>query len=143
MRCGRRHCHPRFNSPRRRFELTYGHGVALRKRAIVVEADVVPTTHVIPINVLAPIGDGHTEALGNRIVEVPEDVTRTDLRDSQSGYVAYVPKGSIERGRVLVTTGGGGRTIACSPCHGKNLKGIGAISSDRESLAQLHLPPAV
>ena len=95
----------------------------------VVEADVVPTTHVIPINVLAPIGDGHTEALGNRIIEVPEDVTRTDLRDSQSGYVAYVPKGSIERGRVLVTTGGEGRTIACSSCHGQNLKGVGAIPS--------------
>ena len=52
---------------------------------------------------------------------------RAEVRDSASGFVAYVPPGSIARGRVLVTTGGDGRTIACGVCHGADLKGLGAV----------------
>ena len=39
---------------------------------------------------------------------------------------AYVPVGSIKRGEVLVTTGGG-KTIACGTCHGQDLKGLGDV----------------
>jgi cytochrome c553 len=95
----------------------------------VFETDVVPTTHVIPVNVLAPVGDGKQEAIGNRIIEVPEDVDRTGLRDSAAGYVAYAPRGSVSRGKMLVTTGGGGTTIPCASCHGANLRGAAAIPS--------------
>ena len=35
--------------------------------------------------------------------------------------------GSIARGKTLLTTGDGGRTVACGVCHGADLKGLGAV----------------
>ena len=61
--------------------------------------------------------------LGERIVEGPVDFDRFELRDSRMGYVAYVPPGSIGRGRRLAATGGAGRTQPCGACHGAALAG--------------------
>jgi cytochrome c553 len=49
------------------------------------------------------------------------------MRDPDSGFIAYVPPGSIARGRALAETGGDGRTIACAACHGPDLKGVGNV----------------
>jgi cytochrome c553 len=72
---------------------------------------------------------GGTEPIGNRVIEVPEDETRDLLRDPRSGTIAYVPPGSIAAGQALATTGGGGKTIQCSICHGPQLRGIGNVPS--------------
>ena len=48
------------------------------------------------------------------------------MRDPRSGFIAYVPEGSIAKGKVLVSTGAG-RTLPCESCHGANLRGVGAI----------------
>ncbi len=38
---------------------------------------------------------GGMEPIGNRVIEMPEDIERTELRDARSGFaVAYVPVGS-------------------------------------------------
>jgi len=69
-----------------------------------------------------------TEPIGNRLIEVPEDPNATEtLRNPRSGFIAYVPPGSIAKGKEIVTTGGAGKTIACTVCHGENLNGIGPI----------------
>ena len=65
--------------------------------------------------------------IGQRIVEIPENLERTELRDDSSGFVAYVPVGSIKKGQTLVKTGGGGKTVQCGVCHGDDLKGLGPI----------------
>ena len=52
---------------------------------------------------------------------------RTELRDPHSGFLAFVPPGSIKRGEVLVKTGGSGRTVMCSICHGEALLGLGEV----------------
>jgi cytochrome c553 len=67
------------------------------------------------------------EPLGNRILEVTADGERTELRDPHSPFIAYVPVGSLAKGRALVATGGRGRTVACGACHGEDLNGIGPI----------------
>lgn len=67
------------------------------------------------------------EPIGNRIVEVPEDAERTALRDSETGFVAYVPPGSLKRGEVLVATGGKATTTPCAICHGASLQGLGPV----------------
>jgi cytochrome c553 len=67
------------------------------------------------------------EPIGNRIVEVPENPERTALRDSETGFIAYVPPGSLKRGEALVTTGGKGVTTACAVCHGSALQGLGPV----------------
>ena len=65
---------------------------------------------------------GHLVALKNRIVEMPTDTARFEARDPHSEYIAYVPKGSIGRGRSLATMGGNGRTQPCAACHGVDLR---------------------
>jgi cytochrome c553 len=47
-------------------------------------------------------------------------------RDPSSGFVAYVPSGSIAKGKELATTGGG-KTISCAVCHGPTLQGLGDV----------------
>jgi cytochrome c553 len=70
---------------------------------------------------------GGTEPIGHRIIETPVDSVRTANRDPHSAFLAYVPPGSIARGKALVTTGGGGKTISCGICHGDDLKGLGEV----------------
>jgi cytochrome c553 len=70
-----------------------------------------------------------TEPLGRRIMEVPENPELTDrMRSPRSGFVAYVPVGSIARGEAIVTTGGG-KTVQCTFCHGADLRGMAAVPS--------------
>jgi cytochrome c553 len=94
----------------------------------VVETSTVPKTHVAGrmLVVSAPVLQ---EPIGRRIIETPENLERTELRDDTSGFIAYVPMGSIEKGKALVTTGGAGKTVPCGSCHGPNLKGLGAVPS--------------
>ncbi len=92
----------------------------------VVETETVPKTHVAGF-MLVPLEGGGTEPIGQRIIEVAEDLARTSLRDPRSGFIAYVPVGSIRRGEALVTTGGAGRTVPCGACHGQDLKGVGDV----------------
>ena len=93
----------------------------------VIEAETVPKTEVIFGTLWAPAPGTETEPLGHRIVEIPENLERTELRDPRSGFVAYVPVGSLAQGEKLVTTGGDGKTIPCAACHGPGLKGLGAV----------------
>jgi cytochrome c553 len=67
------------------------------------------------------------EPIGARIIELPADLERTELRDSHSGFIAYVPKGSVARGRKLVKLGLGSGTAPCASCHGASLKGDGNV----------------
>ncbi|HTT41015.1 MAG TPA: hypothetical protein VMH32_25440 [Burkholderiales bacterium] len=92
----------------------------------VIESDTVPTTRVAGWMLVAS-QPGATESIGQRIIEMPENLERTELRDSASGFVAYVPVGSIEKGQALVATGGAGKTIPCGICHGADLKGLGPV----------------
>jgi cytochrome c553 len=89
------------------------------------ETATVPRTRLTG-NVFFPLPGGETEPIGNRIIEAPEDVERFELRDPHSGFIAYVPPGSLKRGALLVTAGGG-KTIACGVCHGVDLQGLGPV----------------
>lgn len=91
----------------------------------VVETDTVPVTRPGPHNVQLLDPSGAKEPIGLRIIEVPEDVNRTMLRDATSGFVAYVPTGSVKRGEQLAKTGNAGKTLPCTTCHGQDLKGVG------------------
>jgi len=92
----------------------------------IVETNTVPKTKV-KAAMLTLVEGGGTEPIGNRIIETPVDFDRTELRDDASGFIAYVPMGSIKKGEALVTTGGAGKTTACGICHGTELQGLGPI----------------
>jgi cytochrome c553 len=88
----------------------------------VVETDMVPVTRPEGWMLVAESG-GATEPIGERVIEVSEDFEQSELRDPTSGFVAYVPKGSLKAGELLVRTGGQGRMLPCTLCHGQNLRG--------------------
>jgi cytochrome c553 len=98
----------------------------MRRRVEVVETTDVPQTREIGW-LYVPIEGAGTEPLGQRIIEIPLDHERHELRDSASGFRAYVPEGSIARGKRIVESGGDGLTVACGSCHGTQLRGAGLI----------------
>jgi len=94
-------------------------------RTRVVETEFVPRTQ-IKGNLFVAIEKALTEPIAGRIIEVPENEEQSEtLGNPRSGFIAYVPPGSLQRGEVLVTTGGAPtvKTIACATCHGPDLMG--------------------
>jgi cytochrome c553 len=71
--------------------------------------------------------DGGTEPIGNRIIELPQDEPGARARNPRTGFVAYVPPGSVAKGQALAASGEGGKTIPCAICHGQGLKGLGDV----------------
>jgi cytochrome c553 len=94
----------------------------------VVETMDVPKTYV-GAGLMRLVSPGtETEPLANRIIQVPQNAELMESRDPHSGTIAYVPLGSIARGKLLVTTGAGD-TMACATCHGASLKGTADVPS--------------
>jgi cytochrome c553 len=93
-----------------------------RSAVRVVEAENVPKTQVTGWH-LAATADHETEPLGQRIIEVPENLELFALRDGRARFIAYVPLGSIERGQALVNSEND-KTVPCVTCHGPELKGL-------------------
>ena len=94
----------------------------------VVEADTVPKTRIAGGMFLVLEGaEAGKEPIGQRIIETPEKTEDTEaLRNPRSGFIAYVPPGSLKKGEALVVTGGG-KTTQCAVCHGANLEGLGPV----------------
>ena len=98
----------------------------------VIETDTVPKTRIAGgMHLKLEGAEAGTEQLGNRIVESPVDAEHTErLRDPRSGFIAYVPKGSVARGEALARYGNEGVT-PCTVCHGENLDGLALVPSLR------------
>jgi len=101
----------------------YFANLQFKRRDEVVEAERIPVTHEFRWmhHVVADAGD---EPIGQRLIVVPVDVERHERRDAATVYRTYVPVGSLERGKNIVTTGAGGLSIACVACHGPELRGV-------------------
>jgi cytochrome c553 len=92
----------------------------------VVETTEVPKTR-LSAGLFVPLPDAGKEPLGQRIIEVPESTEASEVyRNPRSGFIAYVPVGSVKKGEALVKTGAN-KTIACGVCHGQDLKGLGPV----------------
>lgn len=99
----------------------------------VVESAMVPRTKIVG-NLFLPLEKTLSQPIAGRIVEMPENEEQSELlRNPRSGFVSYVPPGSLARGKDLATTGGqrvvgatvtAGRAVACVTCHGADLRGI-------------------
>jgi cytochrome c553 len=100
--------------------------VRARRASKVVEADSVPKT--MPLNGLSTLLPGtEREALNGRLIELPLELRRHELHDPMAEYVAYVPRGSLARGRALAK---GETTLGvkgCESCHGPSLRGVGQV----------------
>jgi cytochrome c553 len=102
----------------------------------VVETNLVPKTRISG-NLFLPTSEALTEPIAGRIIEMPENEEQAETyRNPHSGFVAYVPVGSIAKGADLVTTGGmrivgdkivQGKTTPCATCHGPDLMGVADV----------------
>lgn len=102
----------------------YFSSIAFRSMVRVVESEDAPQVRASLNRLLMADEEAPWRPLGNKIVEVAEDAERTEvMRDPRSGFVAYVPVGSIAKGEDLVTTGAG-KTIQCGICHGEGQRGL-------------------
>lgn len=90
----------------------------------VIESETVPLTFEKGWH-LAVLDDQKFEPIEERIIEVPADLNRFMNRDSRVEFVAYVPVGSIDKGKHLSTSVAGGPS--CVSCHGEGLNGMGDI----------------
>jgi cytochrome c553 len=100
-----------------------------RSRLTVVETADVPATRPMGY-ILAPV-DGPRQPIGDRIIEVPENAEAFEHRDSFSRFTAYVPPGSIARGKIVADR------IGCLACHDQQLGGWGPGRSPSYMLRQL------
>jgi cytochrome c553 len=99
----------------------YFSGLKLPAIRRVVETEMVPKTHWDGF-ALAPNHNGAREPIGERIIEVPEDQQHYAWGDERTGFLAYVPPGSIARGAVIAANGKGS-AASCGSCHGPKLEG--------------------
>ena len=105
---------------------TYFASMKWRPWVKVVETQQAPPVRATTNGLFLPV-PGLPVPLGNRIIEVPENPERTDtMRDPHSGFIAYVPLGSIAKGETLAAATGG-KTARCEACHGPGLKGTSSI----------------
>src|SRR5206468_8018456 len=93
----------------------------------VIETDTVPKSYVGQGAMRFAVAGGGTEPIGQRIIVLPQDEMRAHSRDPHSGFIDYVPVGSIAKGKALVTSGASGQTVPCAICHGATLKGLGEV----------------
>jgi len=100
--------------------VAYFSGLHFVSHVRVIEAAEVPAFHDADFAYQRLPGD-RREPLGDRIVEMPDSARGFALRDDRLTYTAYVPVGSIERGRSLALGGAG--VVACAFCHGAGLRG--------------------
>lgn len=102
----------------------YFAGIRPKPRYTVVERDSIQRSYEAGgLRALDPAGG--REALGNRIIEISEDIERHDLRDPRARFISYVPPGSIDRGRRIARATGAKAPKACVTCHGPALRGVG------------------
>ena len=94
----------------------------------VEETATVPKTHADHF-ILVPIPGASNEPMGHRIIETADNFELTELRDDASPFVAYVPLGSLAKGKSLVATGENGHTLPCNICHGNDLRGQANVPS--------------
>ena len=111
---------------------TYFAAIPAKPWIKVVEADSVPKTKPNGgIFITLAGADAGVEPIGDRIIETPVNADDTEIRrNPRSGFIAYVPPGSLKKGEALVTAGvtaGGGKVTACTACHGADLRGLGPV----------------
>src|SRR5271170_628725 len=90
-------------------------------RIQVIEAAMVPKMTVQGF-VFARADGGEQEPIGERILEVPDSLAEFDAGDWRTAITAYVPPGSIARGKTLVEGATRGAP-PCGVCHGSRLQG--------------------
>jgi cytochrome c553 len=93
------------------------------KRIKVLESHTAPKVRLqggMHMTIPASEGGGMVP-IKDEIVEVPDDNLRAEARDTRLGWTAYVPVGTLRRGKELADK------HQCGVCHGADLRGLGPV----------------
>jgi cytochrome c553 len=94
------------------------------RRMKVVESKTAPKVRMqggMHMAIPAGEGGGMEPLAADEIVEVPDDNLRAEARDTRMPWTAYVPPGTLNRGKQIAAK------AQCATCHGANLEGIGPV----------------
>lgn len=94
------------------------------RRIKVVESKTAPKVRLqggMHMAVPAADGGGMVPIAAGEIVEIPDDNLRAEARDTRMPWTAYVPPGTLAKGKQLASK------LQCATCHGANLEGIGPV----------------
>ena len=92
------------------------------KKVKIIESRTAPKVRLLDGMHMAIVGEAAgIEPLGNEIVEVPDDQLQAAARDTHMGWTAYVPMGSLNKGKALAAQ------YRCTTCHGPSLEGLGPV----------------
>jgi cytochrome c553 len=94
------------------------------RRIKVVEAKTAPRVRLqggMHMAVPANEGGGMVPIPAGEIVEIPDDNLRAEARDTRLSWTAYVPPGTLNRGKQVAAK------YQCATCHGAQLEGIGPV----------------
>jgi cytochrome c553 len=94
------------------------------KRVKVIESRTAPKVRLqggMHMAIPAGEGGGMEPISSDEIVEVPDDNLRAESRDTRMGWTAYVPMGTLNKGKAVA------EKSQCALCHGANLEGIGPV----------------
>ncbi|MGH9256501.1 MAG: c-type cytochrome [Vicinamibacterales bacterium] len=94
------------------------------RRIKVVESKTAPKVRLqggMHMAVPANEGGGMVPIHADEIVEIPDDNLRAEARDTRMPWTAYVPPGTLNRGKQVAAK------YQCATCHGANLEGVGPV----------------
>ena len=94
------------------------------RRMKVVESRTAPKVRMqggMHMKIPADQGGGMVPIHADEIVEVPDDNLRAEARDTRMGWTAYVPPGTLNKGKQAAAK------YQCATCHGASLEGIGPV----------------
>lgn len=93
-----------------------------KPRFAVVEGRTIPATYEAG-GLYSERTGADSEPLGQRIIELTDNLERHELRDASGTFTAYVPLGSIVAGR-RIAQGKATDPTTCATCHGPSLRGL-------------------
>jgi len=66
---------------------------------------------------------GETEPLGDRMMEISDNIEHHEMRDPNETFTVYVRPGTLSKGRALAVTAPETSPTRCATCHGLDLRG--------------------
>ena len=105
-----------------RAAVRYFSRIRARPRFVVVERRTIPATYEAG-GLYSVRAGADSQPLGQRIIELTDDLERHELRDANGTFTAYVPVGSVASGR-RIAHGKPTATTTCVTCHGPALRGL-------------------
>jgi cytochrome c553 len=100
----------------------YFSGIHPRKQYLVVETTEVPRSYQAGgLYALRP--GGGVEPLGDRMMEISDNIEHHEMRDPMETFTVYVQPGTLEKGRKVAITARADSPTRCATCHGAELRG--------------------